>query len=438
MVRALDRSIDVASQRALGASWLGWMFDGYETYALVLVAAIAVHQLVAADQQHQLPLYIGGVLSATLVGWATGGVIAGILADYVGRKRMLTLSIVCYALFAGLTALSPNYWLFLVFRFLTGLGIGAEWGPGAAIVAEVWPPAGRGRAAAVLQCAIGFGALLASGVWLVLGPLSPAAWRYMFVLGVLPALLVLYIRTHVQEPDLWLAADERRRAARWRAAQGQELSAEEPGLLQFTMTHLLRTPVLRRRLIPLLLMSLSTVVGWWSVSARIPEYGGQIAASVGYHALQWATYTGLCYTLGSIAGLLGFGFLADAWGRKLTTWMFFLDALIMVELFFRAVTAPSLLLIAAAVNSIFTAGLFTWMPVYLPELFPTYMRGTAMSLVFDNTRYLAACGPLLAGWLITALGGIGHVALMIGLIYILGLIITPWVGPETKGQPLPA
>ena len=93
MVRAHGPSIDAATWRALGASWLGWMFDGYETYALVLVAAVAVRQLVAGDQQAQLPLYIGGLLSATLVGWATGGVIAGILADYVGRKPMLMLSI---------------------------------------------------------------------------------------------------------------------------------------------------------------------------------------------------------------------------------------------------------------------------------------------------------------------------------------------------------
>jgi len=350
---------------------------------------------------------------------------------------MLMLSIGCYALFAGLSALAPNYGLFLVCRFLTGLGLGAEWGPGAALVAELWPPAGRGRAAAVLQSAISFGFLLASGVWLALGPLSPVAWRSMFVLGVLPAFLLLYIRTRVHEPDLWVAADARRRAARERAAQGQVLRAEEPGLLQFTLTHLLVTPVLRRRLALLLLLSLSTIVGWWSISTWMPQYGGQLAARAGYDAPQWATYTALCYTLGNIAGLVLFGCLADTWGRKPTMWGFFLGAWLMVEIFFRALLDPRLLLLTAAGNGVFTAGLFAWMPIYIPEVFPTAVRGTAMSLVFDSTRYLAACGPLLAGWLITTLGGIGQAARLLGLIYLLGLLITPWVGPETKGQPLP-
>src|SRR5215208_499967 len=130
------RSIGRAGWTALIASFMGWMFDGYETYALVLVAGPAVSTLIPPDQLPQLPVYIGGLLASTLFGWATGGVIAGVMADYVGRKRMLMLSILWYAIFAGLTAFSPNYTAFLVFRFLTGLGLGAEWGPGTAIVAE--------------------------------------------------------------------------------------------------------------------------------------------------------------------------------------------------------------------------------------------------------------------------------------------------------------
>src|SRR5262250_2466772 len=140
-----------------------------------------------------LPIYIGGLLAVTLVGWATGGIIAGVLADYIGRKRVLMLSIAWYALFTGLTAFATNYASFVILRFLTGLGLGAEWGPGTAILGEYWPPATRGRAASALQSAIGFGFLLASGIWLVVGPLGPASWRYMFLIGVLPALSVLWI-----------------------------------------------------------------------------------------------------------------------------------------------------------------------------------------------------------------------------------------------------
>src|SRR5436309_15666287 len=134
---ALTRSVEAPVWRALIASWLGWLFDGYETFALVLVAPIAVRQLIPADQLPQAPIYIGGLLAATLFGWATGGVAAGILADYIGRRRVLMLSIFCYAMFAGLSAFAPVYWALLLFRFLTGLGLGAEWGPGAAMVAEL-------------------------------------------------------------------------------------------------------------------------------------------------------------------------------------------------------------------------------------------------------------------------------------------------------------
>src|SRR2546428_691662 len=333
------QALTAASWRALVASFLGWMFDGYETYALILVAAVALRQLLAPDQLASLPIYIGGLLAVTLIGWATGGIIAGILADYIGRKRMLMLSILWYALFTGLTAFAGSYASLLILRFLTGLGLGAEWGPGTAILGESWPAKSRGRAASVLQSAIGFGLLIASGVWLFVSPLGPAAWRYMFLIGVLPALSVLWIRTSVRDPEVWLAAHERRRLARQRVASGRPVSPEDRALVGFTVKRILAAPDLRRRLLLLLLLSL---------------------------------------------------------------------------------------------------GQFAWMPASLPELFPTAVRGSAISLVFDVTRYLAAAGPLLAGWLIVSLGGVSAAASIIGLAYILGLVVTPFAAPETKGHPLPA
>ncbi len=146
---------------------------------------------------------------------------SGVLADYIGRKRMLMLSILCYALFTGLSAVAHTYWMLLLFRFLTGLGLGGEWGPGAAMVSELWPPAARGRAAAALQSAYGVGILLASVVWLFVAPLGPASWRYMFLIGVLPAFLTLYIRRGSMIPPC--GAPRTRAGGRppraWRAAR---------------------------------------------------------------------------------------------------------------------------------------------------------------------------------------------------------------------------
>jgi MFS family permease len=274
-------------------------------------------------------------------------------------------------------------------------------------------------------------------VWLVVAPLGESSWRLMFVVGVLPAVLLLYIRTGVRNPEVWVAANARRRAAREREARGQTVAPEERGLLRFTMAHVVSDPVLRWRLGLLLLMSLTSVVGWWATSTWIPQYVGQVAATAGYNAADWASRAGLIYNLGSIAGYVAVGFLADAWGRKPTILFFYAGSLILVQLLFLGVKDPTLLLATAAVNGFFTSGQFSWMPTYLPELFPTAMRGSAISLVFDTSRYVAAAGPLLAGWLAVSLGGINTAAALIGLIYILGLVVTPFAGPETKGQPLP-
>jgi MFS family permease len=423
--------------RALIASFLGWLFDGYETYALVLIAGVAVPQLIAPEQAPQIPIYIGGLLAATLFGWATGGVIAGILADYVGRRRMLMASILTYAAFTGLTALAPNYPLLLVFRFLTGLGLGAEWAPGAALVGELWPPSQRGRAAAILQSALGFGFFLASAVWLVIGPLGGPAWRSMFLIGVLPALLVLYIRGGVSDPELWQAAAKRRDAARDRARSGAQVAADEQALLRFTLAQLWVSPELRRRLLVLLVMSTSTLIAWWAVSTWIPQYAGQVAGRSGLNGAQWATVTALVYNAGGIVGYILFGVLADAVGRRPTTLFYYLGSLPLVVALFLLVTDPVLLLVIAGINGFFTLGQFSWMPILLPELFPTSVRGSALAVVFNTSRYLAGFGPLVAGVLIAQLGGIATAASVFGLIYLLGLVAVPFAGPETRNQPLP-
>jgi MFS family permease len=430
-------SIGKAGWRALSASWLGWMFDGYETYALVLVMALAVRQLLPPESLPRASVYMGGLLAVTLLGWAFGGVTAGVLADYIGRKRMLMLSILWYAVFAGLTALSPNYWSLLVFRFLTGLGLGAEWGPGTAIVAEFWPSSLRGRAASALQAAINVGFFLASGVWLLLNPLGPSSWRYMFVIGILPAFLLLYIRRAVHEPALWVAANNRRREARKRLEMGV-VSQEDRKLAQFTMTHILSDPELRCRVGLLLLMSLSTVVGFWSVSTWIPQYAAELATNTGQQSQHWASLVGLTSNAGSIAGCLVLGWLADTFGRKPTIWLYYLGALGLSLSFFLLVHNMRALLLLAAANGFFTSGQFAWMTIYLAELFPTRVRGSAISLVFDGSRSIAAFGPLMAGWLISSFGGIGTAAAMMSLIYVVGLVVTPFAGPETRGKPLPA
>ena len=428
---------DTGKWKAFSAAALGWLFDGYESYVLVLVASIAVREVLPPADLHDLSTYVGGLFAATLLGWATGGVVSGVLSDYIGRKRTLMLSILCYALFTGLTAFAHTYWTLVVFRFMTGLGLGGEWGPGAALVGELWPASARGRACGALQSAFGIGMLLASVVWLVVGPLGPESWRYMFLIGVLPALIVLHIRRGLQDPALWVAADNRRREARALAARGQTIPDADQEVLQFTVVHLVVNPQLRRKLVLLLLMSLSSIVGFWAISTWLPPYANQIATAGGRDGHQWSTLAGLSASLGAIAGYLVFGWLADVWGRKPSTWLYYLGALPGVWVPFLLVHDPVLFLLAVGLNGFFTTGQFAWMPIYLPELFPTAVRGTAISLVFNSARYVAALGPLAAGWAITTFGGIPAAVSIIALVYVVGLLVTPFAGPETKGRPLP-
>jgi len=279
--------------------------------------------------------------------------------------------------------------------------------------------------------------LLASGMWLILYPLGRSSWRYMFVIGILPALLLLYVRRWVDEPAVWTAANHDRQEAQQRVRMGSA-SSHEKHLAQFTVSEILSDAELRRRVGVLLLMSISTVVGWWSASTWIPEFAVQLTThSVNQPGLS-SSMIGLMFGLGSVAGFVALGFLADATGRKPTIWLYYLGALAVSLCYFLFVRERSALVALAGANGFFSSGQFAWMTIYLPELFPTRVRGTAMSLVFDTSRSIAGLGPLLAGWLVTVFGGIGSAAAAMSLIYIVGLIATPFAGQETKGKPLPA
>src|SRR5947209_12376317 len=208
------RSLSRDQWKVLIASNLGWTFDGFEIFALFLTVGFALRQLLDAAQYAEIPQYAGFVLATTVFGWATGGVIGGIIADYIGRKRTMIVAILAYSLTTGLSAFAWDWVSFAALRFLVGVAIGSEWATGASIVSELWPDHARGKGGGLLQCGAGIGGLLASGVWLLIGGMGPNAWRWMYLIGVLPAFLVLWIRRNIPESPRWERADERRRAAR--------------------------------------------------------------------------------------------------------------------------------------------------------------------------------------------------------------------------------
>ena len=229
------RTLTREQWRVLFASNLGWLFDGFEIYALFLTVGFALHQLVEASQYAQIPRYAGYVLATTVFGWATGGVIGGIVADYIGRKRTMMLAVLAYTLTTGLSAIAWSWQSFAILRFLVGVGIGSEWVTGASLVSEVWPDHARGKGGGLLQSGAGIGSFLASGVWLLIGDMGPNAWRYMYLIGVLPALLVLWLRRSMPESSRWEEANERRRMAHAQRQSGAALKGVDAALTRSTV-----------------------------------------------------------------------------------------------------------------------------------------------------------------------------------------------------------
>jgi MFS family permease len=431
------RTLNRKQWNTLVASNLGWLFDGFENYALILTVGVALKQLLDPSQQAHLPFFAGVIIGTTLLGWGIGGLLGGVLADYIGRKRMMIAAILAYSVTTGLSAISWDWWSFAVFRFLVGMAVGSEWATGSSMIAELWPDRARGKGAGLMQCGLGIGFFIAAFVWLFIAPLGPQSWRYMYLLGVLPALLTLWIRRSIPESELWEQANARREAAQERKEKGERLSASEEHLIKFTLADLFEDPSTRGRTIIVFIMSLATTVGFWSISSRVPPFIGGLAAADGLPAAQWASYAGMAYTAGSITGYIALGFLADALGRKPVTISFFVLALVLTPVLFFSTTDLHWLLVLAFVNAIFSNGQYTWMPSWLPELYPTRMRATALAFAFNAPRFIAFLGPFLAGALIVEFGGYGRAAMVLSSIYILGIVAAPFL-PETKGQPLPS
>ena len=426
------KSLDRNNWRALIAANLGWLFDGFETYALILTAGVALKQLHPGSGNPAF--YIGLTIAMTLLGWGAGGILGGIVADYLGRRKVLLISITLYSIFTGLSAFAWNWESFLILRLLTGIALGSEWGTGTSLVAEMWPAHARAKAAGLMQCGLGLGFFVASAAWYFIAPLGPDSWRYMFLMGVLPALFALWLRRSVPESDKWTKVAGRRTSLQ--AQSDATLSDEERTYTKFTLRQILADPKLRRLTILGSIMSTVTTLAWWGISTWVPAYVGTIAAKDGHSPESYASTAGMIYNVGAIAGYISLGFAADRFGRKPTVFAYFAVSLVMTPVLFLWTSDLTLVLLLCAVNGFFTLGQYTWMPVWLPEFYPTHLRATGSAFVFNAARFIAFLGPLLAGTIIAALGGYGTAATVVGLIYIVGMVVVPFL-PETRGKALP-
>lgn len=430
--------------RVLRASFLGWIFDGYEALVLVVVLAPMLHSVLSAAQAASTPIYAGLVIGITLLGWGIGGLVGGILADYVGRKRMMLWSVFLYAIFSGFTALSTSIGMLCALRFITGLAMGSEWSTGIALVSETWPENARAKGAGFLQSGFGWGTLAAAVIWYALSsslPLGAQTWRLMFVLGAVPALFVLYIRRGVNESEKWQRAV---REKRWNATDAQPAAAAASSSSSssdkrpFTLAQLFIEKEAARRTLILLVLSIVTTVGWWAISSWLPTFTVALAKAEGLpDALSWGSRVSIVYTIGAIVAYMIAGFVIDAIGRKTFLSLTFVGSLAATFVTYKLTSSVEAMMIVAPINGFFTLGCaYVWMAIYPCELFTSTVRSTAISFVFNAARLIAWVFPIIAGTMIKSFGGVPQAAMAMGSVYVLGILL-PWFLPETRGHGMP-
>jgi MFS family permease len=396
------------------------MFDGFETSTFILVGNAAALSLLPDSTSEKIRIAVGSGLASTLLGWAIGGTVGSVMADFVGRKKMLMISIAGYCAFTALTAFSGSMTMLIVLRFLTGMFLGAEWSTGTVLVAETWPASARAKALGIMQSGYGFGFLLATGLWLLVRPCGGAeGWRWMFTVGVVPGLLLIYIRTKAPESQLWLEAVSR---------------DQEKQKLSFVALFENRRVVTSA--FAVLVIAAVTVSVFYGISAFIGPYIGAMAVQQGLMAESWASIGILVYNAGAIVGYIAAGFLADAIGRKPYMRAMFIGAILSGLFAHLAAQTLSMALASVFILGVFTLGIFSWMPIYLPELFQTRIRSTASGLVFNLARLISFPLPILTASLFSALGGYRPTILLLTLLYVIAIAALATL-PETKGRPLP-
>ena len=392
------------------AAWLGWMFDGLDMHIYTLVATPFVAQLLVLPRTDKQVGEKGALINAAfLIGWALGGAFFGRIGDVMGRSRALCLTILCYAGFTGLSAISTEWWHLMVFRFLSALGIGGEWAVGASLLSETWPKRWRPWIAATLQTAVNIGVLLACFFGYLFENTEP---RYIFLVGVFPALIVLWIRRAVPETEEWHAA---------RAS-----SEKPPGL-----TDLFRGAAAKTTWIVLAICGVSLTAHWtfmfWQQKyiRDLPEV--RDLSSAGQNRA--AVIALMVLMAGSILGNYAAAAVARAVGyRKAVVSFCLVYGVVMGVTFLEARTHFAILFgffFIGLCQGVF--GLFT---MCLPPLFPTLLRTTGAGFCYNIGRLIAAGGTVFFG-LFTKVGDVRQALLYAAILFIPAAGLACWL-PEPK------
>lgn len=389
--------------KALLASAIGYAMDGFDLLILGFML-----RAISTDLQ-LTPPQAGSLVTWTLIGAVAGGIIFGILSDYYGRVRVLTWTILLFAVFTGLCAFAQGYWDLLIYRTIAGLGLGGEFGIGMALVAEAWPAHKRARACSYVALGWQAGVLAAALITPLLLPLI--GWRGMFLVGLIPGVVAFAVRWYVGEPQIFLD-----RGGRLRGMAPLKLLVKDRETSKISLGMLILCGVQN--------------FGYYGVMIWLPSY---LSTRFGFSLTQSALWTAV--TIGGMAlGIWVFGMFADAVGRRPALLTFQAGAFVMV-LVYSQLTDSTALLIGGAVMGLFVNGMLGGYGALLSELYPTEARATAENVLFNLGRGIGGFGPFVVGLLAAQYSFAVAIALL-ATIYLLDIVATLWLIPEKKGVPL--
>jgi MFS family permease len=415
--------ISKVERASLVAGSLGWMLDAMDVMLYSLVLAYLVLEFGMSTRT------AGLLNSLTLIASAIGGLGFGVLADRFGRARSLMGSILIYSLASAACGFSHSVVQLAVFRFLLGLGMGGEWTTGAALIAETWRAEHRGKALGMMQSAYAIGEAIAAAVVLVVLP--HFGWRAVFFVGVLPALLVLWIRRGVPEPASWLARKK------YREHLTGPLPAHLPGHLpepaRESWREFLHGPVLRNGILATA-MNAFTMFGYWGLFTWIPAYLS-LPASQGGRGLSLVKSSAFFLVLcaGKWLGYALFGFFADAFGRRRPYFVYLLIAAALVPVY-GLMRSPAGLFVLGPLVAFFGTGYFSGYAAIVSEIFPGPIRAAAMGLSYNIGRGLSAVAPFAVGALALRYG-IGPAFVLQAAAFFVAAMMSLAL-PETRGTEL--
>jgi MFS family permease len=407
---------------------LGWMFDTMDQRIFVLARGPAMAALMpAGTPAAEVTFYSTIATSIFMLGWASGGLFFGIMGDRWGRAKTMMLTILVYSSFTGLSALSQNQWDFMAYRFLTGLGVGGEFAAGVTLVAEVMPERARAHCLGLLQALSAIGNVIGSAISFIVLPLG---WRWMFTVGIIPALLVVAVFRKMKEPETW----QKIRDSVTSGGDKKQLGS---------IGDLWGDPRWRKNTIIGLILAISGVIGLWGIGFWTPELIREALKDAPVATRNWYVSMGtLLQDVGAFLGIYTFTIVTAKTGRRPAFIISFLLGLAATVITFGFLHKPSDILWMVPMMGFCTLLVFGGYSIYFPELYPTRLRSSGVGFCYNVGRIIAAVGPLTLGGLTVSFRNAGFsapfraAAISLASIYLVGAV-TMVFAPETKGRPLP-